>query len=960
MIPRATYRLQLNSHFGFDRVAQLAPYLQQLGVSHAYLSPYLKARPGSPHGYDIVDHSALNPELGDENAFRRFTEALEAHALGHILDFVPNHMGVGGADNPLWLEVLEWGPDAPHAGWFDIEWDPQRRYLHDKLLVPLLGDQYGIELGRGVLRLKFDEQEGSFAVWAYDTHKLPIWPPDYARILPDGQLELEELADAFAWLPHSRGQMPRRSAEIKTQLAAEVHEHPEALAALRAALARFDGRPGEDASWQPLHQLIERQHWRLAHFRVAADDINYRRFFNINDLAGLRMELPEVFEHAHRRILELVEDGTIDGLRIDHVDGLFDPKGYLQRLHERLGAVLGADASERGFYLVVEKILSAHEPLREDWPIHGTTGYDFLNQVLSILIDPLAEGPFSDCYLEFTGEFPGERRSYAQIVRLAKLQIMDNEMAGELNMAAREMARLARQNPRTADFTQNLLRRSIKQLIACFPVYRTYVDGSGVLDDADQRDLSWALSRARRYEKQIDPSVFDFLEQVLSGSLLQRPRTGFSHTTLLRCAMRLQQYSGPVHAKGVEDTAFYRYHRLIALNEVGGDPDRFGGTLAAFHRSNLLRAQRWPHSMLSLATHDTKHGADTRARLAALSQFAPEWRAQLPVWSRILRGPNAQPEALEQPDRNDEYLLYQLLLGSWPCELLGGNASGDTGAEALRAFAERVRAAMTKSMREARMHTNWAFPNAEYEDAMGALIDAALTGSRAGAFLAAFLPFAQRLAAAGMHASLIQTVIELTAPGVPDLYNGTELWDLSMVDPDNRRPVDYTARERLLAQITPALQHDRAGCLARLLGDWHDGAIKLAIIMTLLQHRRGHVALYEQGDYQPLQLVGPQADEVCAYARTGHDEILIVAVARFPRRRETQGFEDATTLALPAALQRPRWRELLTGRVLSPAGESLAPGTLFETLPVAVLVPEGGPVALRPAPAGPHTAGGGG
>jgi len=937
MIPRATYRLQLNSHFGFDRVARLAPYLQQLGVSHAYLSPYLKARPGSPHGYDIVDHRALNPELGDESAFRRFTEALKTHALGHILDFVPNHMGVGGADNPLWLEVLEWGPDAPHAGWFDIEWDPQRRYLHDKLLVPLLGDQYGIELARGVLRLQFDEQEGSFALWAYDTHKLPIWPPDYARILPDGQLKLEELADAFAWLPHSRGQMPRRSSEIKAQLAAEIREHPEALAAVRAALGRFEGKVGEDASWQPLHQLIERQHWRLAHFRVAADDINYRRFFNINDLAGLRMELPEVFEHAHQRILALVQDGTIDALRIDHVDGLFDPKGYLQRLHERLGAVLGAEPSERGFYVVVEKILSAHEPLREDWPIDGTTGYDFLNQVLSLLIDPLAEAAFTDCYLQFTGE----RRSYAEIVRLSKLQIMDNEMAGELNMAAREMARLARQNPRTADFTQNLLRRSIKQLIACFPVYRTYVDGSGVQDGANQRDLSWALARARRYETQIDPSVFEFLEQVLTGSLLQRPRTGFSHTSLVRCAMRLQQYSGPVHAKGVEDTAFYRYHRLVALNEVGGDPDRFGGTLAAFHHSNLLRAQRWPHSMLTLATHDTKHGADARARLAALSQFAAEWRAQLPVWSRILRGPNAQPEALERPDRNDEYLLYQLLLGSWPCELLGDDAAADAGAdaEALGAFAVRVRAAMTKSMREARLHTNWAFPDAQYEEAMGALIDAALTGSRAGAFLAAFLPFAQRLAAAGMHASLMQTVIELTVPGVPDLYNGTELWDLSMVDPDNRRAVDYAERVRLLERIGPALRRDRAGCVARLFRDWRDGAIKLALITTLLQHRRDHSPLYEHGDYQPLQVAGPQADEVCAYARTADDEALIVAVTRFPRRREGRGFDDATTLTMPAALQRAHWRELLTGRVLSPSGEALSPGTLFDILPVAVLVP---------------------
>ncbi|HLK71319.1 MAG TPA: malto-oligosyltrehalose synthase, partial [Steroidobacteraceae bacterium] len=467
MIPRATYRLQLHHDFGFERVAQLAGYLRQLGVSHAYFSPYLKARPGSPHGYDIVDHAELNPELGDEAAFRAMGEALRRHELRSVLDFVPNHMGVGGADNPLWLEVLELGPDAPHAGWFDIEWEPQRTYLHDKLLVPLLGDQYGVELERGMLRLRFDAQEGSFAVWAYDTHKLPIWPPDYARIFTNGSLRLEQLSDAFAWLPNARGLLPRRAAELKARLANEVREHPESRQALQDAVARFEGRTGELDSWQPLNELIQRQHWRLAHFRVAADDINYRRFFNINDLAGLRMELPEVFDHAHQRVLRWVREGVLDGLRIDHIDGLYDPKGYLKRLTRRLGA----RRAEGPFYLVVEKILSPHERLREDWPIHGTTGYDFLNQVLSLLVDPAAEPAFTESYVEFSGE----QRDYAEITRLAKLHIMENEMAGELNMIARDMARLARQNPRTADFTQSLLRRAIKELIACFPVYRTYL-----------------------------------------------------------------------------------------------------------------------------------------------------------------------------------------------------------------------------------------------------------------------------------------------------------------------------------------------------------------------------------------------------------------------------------------------------------------------------------------------------
>ncbi len=904
----------------------MAPYLQALGISHAYLSPYFKARAGSMHGYDIFDHRQLNPELGDDAAFRQLCEALKQHSLHQILDFVPNHMGVGGADNPLWLDVLEWGADAPHAGWFDIDWDPERRYLHNKVLVPLLADQYGIELERGALRLQFDATEGSFAVWAYGTHKLPISPPHYARILGDGQLQLEQLADAFSWLPNWRQQMPQRAAEFKVQLAALVSDRADVRAALQLALARFEGRPGDSGSWRELDELIQQQHWRVAHFRVAADDINYRRFFNINDLAGLRTEVVEVFEHVHHRMLRLVKDGVIDGLRIDHIDGMFDPKAYLRRLQRRLAA----RRAGRHFYLVVEKILSPHERLRADWPVDGTTGYDFLNQVLELLIDASAESAYTDCYIEFTAE----HRSFADIARLSKLHIMDNEMASELNVLARDMARLARQNPRTADFTRDLLRRAIKELIACFPVYRTYIDSTGKLDDADQHYLSWALAQARRNETEIDPSAFHFLEQVLTGGLLQHPRSGFSRQALLRCAMRLQQYSGPVVAKGVEDTAFYRYHRFIALNEVGGDPDRFGSTVAAFHKANVQRAQHWPHAMLTTATHDTKRGEDTRARLAALSEYAEEWARQLPIWTRILRGP-PEPAASElRPDRKDEYLLYQLLAGTWPCELLQLETPDD---ERLRGYAERIRQTMLKSMREARVHTGWAFPNAEYEEAMMAMIDAALTGGRASAFFAAFLPFMRRLAATGAHNSLIQTVLKLTVPGVPDVYNGTELWDLSMVDPDNRRAVDYALRWRMLEQLELALAADRRACMRALWHDWGDGQIKLAIIMTLLRHRRGCPELYAQGDYQPLPVLGPRADEVCAYARTGNQQVLLVAVARCSRRREHQDFDAAMLLAVPEALRRGQWRELLSGRTLQLHGEHFRAADLFSDLPAAVL-----------------------
>jgi (1->4)-alpha-D-glucan 1-alpha-D-glucosylmutase len=927
IIPRATYRLQLHQGFGFHHVAQATAYLQQLGISHAYLSPYFKARAGSTHGYDIFDHRQLNPELGDDAAFAAMCQALKQHALGQIVDFVPNHMGVGGADNPLWLDVLEWGAEAAHAGWFDIDWDPERRYLHNKILVPVLGDQYGVELERGMLRLQFDATEGSFAVWAYGTHKLPISPPHYARILGDGQLQLEQLADAFGWLPNWRQQMPQRAAEFKTQLAALVAQRADVREALRFALSRFEGRPGDSGSWRELDELIQQQHWRVAHFRVAADDINYRRFFNINDLAGLRTEVVEVFEHVHHRLLRLVKDGFIDGLRIDHIDGMFDPKAYLRRLQRRLTA----RRAGRHFYLVVEKILTPHERLRADWPVDGTTGYDFLNQVLGLLIDSSAATELGNCYTEFTGE----RRAFADIARQCKLHIMDNEMASELNVLARDMARLARQNPRTADFTRDLLRRAIKELIACFPVYRTYIDSNGELDDADRRYLSWALAQARRNETEIDPSAFNFLEQVLTGDLLQRPRSGFSRQSLLRCAMRLQQYSGPVMAKGLEDTAFYRYNRFIALNEVGGDPDRFGGTVAAFHKANRERAQYWPHAMLATATHDTKRGEDCRARLAALSEYADEWARQLPLWTRILRGPQSGADAALRPDRNDEYLLYQLLAGTWPCELLQLESPDDGR---LHAYAERMRQTLQKSMREARVHTGWSFPNAEYEDAMSSLIDAALTGTRAVAFFAAFLPFARRVAAAGAHNSLIQTVLKLTAPGVPDIYNGSELWDLSMVDPDNRRPVDYALRSRMLEQLETELAADRGTCMRQLWQHWADGRIKLATIATLLRHRRDASELYTEGDYQPLPAVGAHAEELCAFARTRGPLLMIVAVARGSRRRQQPEFDDNTVLSVPEALHRRQWRELLTGRTLPPASGQFRATDLFADLPAAVLV----------------------
>ncbi len=906
-IPRATYRLQLNKDFGFAEAAALAPYLAQLGISHAYMSPFLKARPGSTHGYDIVSHNELNPELGTSEAFEAMVKALQQNGLGQILDFVPNHMGVGGSDNPLWLDVLEWGPDSRFAGWFDIDWEPDRRYLQNTLLVPLLGEQFGAVLERGELCLKFDAEAGSLAVWAYGTHKLPICPLHYGRILGDAHPELERLSDAFAHLSTWRPHIESRANDLKADLAGRVKEGPEVLAAVEQAVARFNGREGELDSWSSLAALIRDQHWRVAHFRVAADDINYRRFFNINELAGIRMEFAEVFDHAHMLVFRLLRDGVLDGLRLDHIDGLLDPKAYCLRLRAEAPAP---------FYLVVEKILAPHEALREDWEVDGTTGYEFANLITGLLIDPAGEEPLSRFYAEFTGE----TRAFGDIVRDCKTRIMENEMASELNVLARDAARVARLHPRTADFTNNVIRRALMQVIACFPVYRTYVDGSAPTE-ADRRDIDWAIAQARRRDTALDPSVFDFLHDLLTCDLVKEPRSGFSRVAVVRVAMRVQQYSGPVMAKGLEDTAFYRYNRMLALNEVGGHPEQFRVTPAAFHYANAQRARRTPHAMLATSTHDTKRGEDARARLAVLSELAGEWSQQVPIWHRMLQARHAGSDGEAPPDRNDAYALYQMLLGAWPLALLNGAPDAD----AMTQFRERIEGAMIKAMREAKVHTTWVAPNAAYEDAMLDIIRYALDTSRPNAFLDSFTGFVARVAPLGAQNSLIQTVLKLTVPGVPDIYQGAELWDFSLVDPDNRRPVDYASRRTLL---------DDEGELAQMRDSWADGRIKLRLVRELLRLRAQQPDLFAHGSYEALTASGAAAERIIGFARQHADASLVVAAALFQAREMTWSDEQITL----GSDQAERWTSVLDGRMVTARDGALAAADLFGALPVAVLM----------------------
>jgi (1->4)-alpha-D-glucan 1-alpha-D-glucosylmutase len=926
VIPRASYRLQFHKGFGFRDAAALAPYLARLGVSHVYASPYLKARPGSLHGYDIVDHGQLNPELGDDAAFRDMVAAFQANGLGQILDFVPNHMGVGGADNLWWLDTLEWGPDSNYAGWFDIDWEPDQRYLLGKLLVPFLGDQYGVVLEAGQLELRFQPEGGDFAVWAYDVHKLPICPLHYARILGDAHPELERLGDAFSGLPNWRPRVAQRAKDLQAELGALVRSRDDVRDAVAAAVGRLNGTAGRLDTWRDLDALIKEQNWRAAHFRVAADDINYRRFFNINDLAGLRMELPELFDHAHSLVFSLLREGVLDGLRIDHVDGLLDPKGYLLQLRE---------LAPRPFYLVVEKILAHHETLWGDWRVEGTTGYEFANLVLGLLVDPAGEAAFTRLYRAFAGI----ETSFAAIVRECKIRIMRNEMASELNVLARDAARIARQNPHTADFTRNILQRALQEIVACFPVYRTYIDGAADPTEADRRDIDWALSQARRNETDVDPSVFEFLHRLLTTDLIAAPRSGFSRHTVVRFAMRVQQYSGPVMAKGLEDTAFYRYNRFVALNEVGGNPDQFGVSPGAFHWANARRASQFPHAMLGTSTHDTKRGEDTRARLAVLSEIPEEWERQVQTWSRILRARHGDLDGTTAPDRNDEYLFYQLLVGAWPAELIG---VAELDPEAVRGFGKRMEAAMVKCMREAKLHSTWALPNEGYETATLNFVRQALDPDRSDAFLSSFIPFLSRIARLGLHNTLVQTTLKLTLPGMPDIYQGSELWDLSLMDPDNRRPVDYELRARILAELDVGARCDNLAAMQDMLQNWHDGRLKLAVTAILLDWRRTHPTLFSAGDYDPLEASGAKSERVCGFARTDGEQALVVVAARFPGRIDADPDWDDTAIAWPRkAARMVRWRDLLSGRRRAgEGGEHLSIATVLADLPVAVLVPE--------------------
>ena len=941
VIPRATYRIQLNSDFTFRDATAIVPYLAELGISHLYCSPYFRALAGSTHGYDVVDHNSFNPEIGDRADFERFVAELRTHRMGHVLDIVPNHVGIMGSENVRWMDVLENGQASIYAEFFDIDWTPANAALAGKVLVPVLGDVYGVVLEAGEIRLRFEPQHGSFAAF-YHEHRFPLDPRTYPRVLDrvlahTSNAGLEGLRRALAELPDRHepsaeqvGERHERKEAAKRALADLYGADRSVAQAVDAGVGSFAGDPNEPASFDALHELLEAQAYRLAYWRVAADDINYRRFFEVNSLAALRVENEAVFEATHQLVLQLVGEGKIDGLRVDHPDGLYDPAGYFRRLQKRVAQVSAA----RPIYLIVEKITASFEHLPPEWPVHGESGYHFLNVVNRMLVDPATRARMDRVYRDFLGE----PLDWPTVAYECQHLVLRRSLASELNVVTNQLDRIAQADRRSRDFTFNSLRQALAEVIACFPVYRTYIAES--VSENDRRYIEWAVAAAKRRRSVTEAPVFEFVRSAL---LLELPASTERARGRMRAfAMKFQQITAPITAKGVEDTALYRFNRLTSLNEVGSEPDAYGTSAKAFHADSQFRARFWPHEMLATSTHDTKRSEDVRARINVLSEMTMLWRKAIERWSRMNRTRKREVDGQAAPSANDEYLLYQTLIGSWPLEELdsAGNA----------AYRERIEQYMIKAAREAKQRTSWANVNVEYEETLTQFVRASLEPREGNLFLSDLLALQRRLARFGLLNALSQTLCKLTAPGVPDIYQGNEIWDFSLVDPDNRRPVDYEKRRAMLAQLRDLRTPDPASVRA-LVDHLDDGRCKLYLTWKVLQFRREHEELFRRGEYVPLRVSGEHASNLCAFARHYQGEWIIAIAPRLylrllgQREQPPHGAEvwENTLIELPRGydVEAGVLRNLLDGSQVSPARPGERPGVLAATalahFPVAVL-----------------------
>ena len=878
-VPVSTYRLQLHRGFTFDDASAIADYLYQLGISHVYSSPYQQAEQGSMHGYDVVDHQRVNEELGGGAAFERFAKTLGENGLGQVLDIVPNHMAIG-RDNRFWWDVLENGPASRYASFFDIDWNPDEARLRDKVLVPVLGDQYGRVLGSGGITV---ERSGSQFLVAAAEQKLPVAPTSMPAILAKAAVYAR--SDGLSFIAASYGRLPtpemsdRRTVLARHRDKVVLNGLLERMCAEEAAVcAAIDRAVTElNADHDSLDEFLSGQNYRLAFWKTADQQLGYRRFFDVNTLIGLRMERQHVFEETHALVLEWLRRGVLDGVRVDHPDGLRDPLEYFERLR--------AAAPEA--WIVGEKILAANEFLRESWPIQGTSGYDFLNVALGLLVKPEGMAELTQVYAEFAGA----PTHFPSIAHDKKIAVSQEALGSDVNRLASIFVNICENRRDQRDYTRAEIRRAIRELAGCFAVYRTYViPGRNEIDDEDRHVIGCAVECAKNNRADIDAGLFDFFEQVMTLQVAGKMEAEF--------VLRFQQFTSPVMAKGVEDTAFYCYDRLTAMCEVGGDPARDGLTVEQFHAFAVKMQATHPFTMTTLSTHDTKRADDVRARLAVLSEMPVEFAETIVRW----RGMTAKYRSGAYPDANTEYFLYQTMMGAWPID------------------AERLKAYMLKAMREAKLETSWVANNKEFEDALCGFIEASLGDA---AFVAEVAAFVAKINPAGRVNSLTQTLLKQTAPGVPDLYQGSEIWDHSLVDPDNRRPVDYGLRRELLAKLD-------AMSVGQVMDGMEEGLPKLHLLRESLHLRRERREWFgPEAAYTPLSAEGDKAGHVVAFLRGDH--VLSLGTIH---PWTLGGQWGSTTLELPAG----RWCNRLTGEWYEGGEQRI--GGLLSRFPVALLVHE--------------------
>ncbi len=934
-IPAATYRIQFNPDFGFEAARHIAPYLVELGVSDLYASPIFKPRQGSTHGYDVVNPNQLNPELGTPEQFQALIQTLQDHQIGWLQDIVPNHMAYD-SQNPFLMDILEHGPNSEYFNYFDIEWEHSYNDIKGKVLAPLLGDFYGNCLEKGEIQLQY-AQEG-LTVHYYGL-KLPIRIESYTKFLTHGQ---ERLAQSLGrehpdyikllgilyflkdtpLLDHPGEQRKDQAYFVKTLLW-ELYTANEAVQKfVQQNLGMFNGEVGKPESFALLDDLLSEQFYRLSFWKVGAEELNYRRFFTINELICVRVEDVDVFNATHDLVSQLVADGQITGLRIDHIDGLYNPTHYLQWLREKMG-----DA-----YIVVEKILelgqeyfSRSEELPDEWPVQGTTGYDFLTCVNALFCQRENYRQFSDLYTRFSGV----TSDYEALIAEKKRIIADKNLAGDVENLANFLKRLAGQHRYGRDFTLNGLRRAILEVLILFPIYRTYTSSQGLRE----KDRVCVLDVLRQAKMQLPILVneLNFIEKIL---LLEYDdnSTPEDQAQWLHFVMKFQQFSGPLMAKGFEDTFLYVYHRFVSLNDVGGMPHQFGITIPAFHSFTQKRQDRWPHTMNATATHDTKRGEDFRARLNVLSEIPTEWEAQVTAWGE--RNPVHKAVVGDRliPDRNDEYFLYQTLVGAFPFE-----------EHEYPGFIERIKEYVIKAVREAKVHTAWLHPDTDYEEGFVQFIDRLLQPTEENLFLAELRAFQQRIVDYGILNSLSQTLLKLTVPGVPDVYQGTELWDLSLVDPDNRRPVDFERRRGWLQDLKMRAKSDVLGLLAELHETRTYGGIKFYLTTRTLHTRQKYRELFQQGSYIALEVMGKHREHIVAFARHYGDQTAIVVVPRLltglvePGQLPVgRGVWGETRIEIPQGLQ-GTWKDVFAEHTVK-GGDTLAIAQILKHFPVGLLI----------------------